>query len=186
MKVLIAGAGNMGKTYARSFLSSRFIQANDLFVLERTEGSASSIKEIPAANIHRQAGKFISGVDIIILSVKPQDFPTLAQAMQPFVQSEQLILSIMAGIRINAITGSPLTGANITLQQSGGAGSGKTRAATTDAQGKFGIYVINPGGYNLSAAAGGFITASQTATIAGGRTSTTNFALTAQGDFSRA
>ena len=80
------------------------------------------------------------------------------------------------GTVLNAITGSPLTGANITLQPTG---SGKMRTATTDAQGKFGIYVINPGGYNLAAAAGGFITASQTATIAGGQTSTTNFALTA-------
>lgn len=106
MKVLIAGAGNMGKTYARNFLTSRFIQPGDLFILERTEGSAFSIKEIPVTNIHRKAGDFISGVDIIILSVKPQDFPALAKAMRPFIQPEQLILSIMAGIRISSITGS--------------------------------------------------------------------------------
>ncbi|MEP7340443.1 MAG: carboxypeptidase regulatory-like domain-containing protein [Acidobacteriota bacterium] len=80
------------------------------------------------------------------------------------------------GTVLNAVTGSPLTGANVTLQPTG---SGKTRTATTDTLGKFGIYVINPGGYNLSAAAGGFITASQAATIAGGQTGTVNFALTA-------
>jgi hypothetical protein len=80
------------------------------------------------------------------------------------------------GTVLNAITGSPLTGANITLQPTA---SGKMRLATTDAQGKFGIYVINPGGYTLAAAAGGFITASQAATITGGQTNTTNFALTA-------
>src|ERR1700721_1446142 len=99
MKVLIAGAGNMGKTYARSFLSSRFIQPKDLFILERTEGTGFSIKEIPVTNIHRKAGNFISEADIIILSVKPQDFSALAETIRPFIQPEQLILSIMAGIR---------------------------------------------------------------------------------------
>jgi len=80
------------------------------------------------------------------------------------------------GTVLNAITGSPLAGANVTLQPTG---SGKTRTVTTDGLGKFSIYVINPGGYNLSAAASGFITASQTATVAGGQTGTVNFALTA-------
>src|SRR5690242_6437495 len=103
MKVLIAGAGNMGKTYARSFISSRFIQPNDLYILERMAGSVDSIKEIPAANVHQSASMFISQADIIILSVKPQDFPTLANNIKPFIQPDQLILSIMAGIRIQSI-----------------------------------------------------------------------------------
>jgi uncharacterized protein (TIGR03437 family) len=82
----------------------------------------------------------------------------------------------VTGAVLNAITGSPLTNANITLQP---AGNGKTRTATTDASGKFSLYVINPGSYNLSAAATGFITASQAATITGGQTNAATFALTA-------
>ena len=54
MKVLIIGAGNMGKTYARSFLASRFIDANDLYILERSSGSVAGIKEIPQGNIIRR------------------------------------------------------------------------------------------------------------------------------------
>jgi len=103
MKVLIVGAGNMGKTYARSFLASRFIQASDLYVLERSVGSVTSIKEIPQGNIHPQAGEFISQADIIILSVKPQDFPVAGKQIAPYVQRSQLILSIMAGIKISSI-----------------------------------------------------------------------------------
>ena len=102
MKVLIVGAGNMGKTYARSFLSSRFIEADDLFILERSSGSVS-IKEIPQGNVHPQAGEFISQADIIILSVKPQDFAVAGKQLMPYVQQEQLILSIMAGIKISTI-----------------------------------------------------------------------------------
>ncbi len=102
MKVLIVGAGNMGKTYARSFLTSRFIAPNDLYLLERSTGSIS-LNEIPKGNIHPQAGEFISQADIIILSVKPQDFATAGKQILHYVQRSQLVLSIMAGIKISTI-----------------------------------------------------------------------------------
>ncbi len=103
MKVLIIGAGNMGKTYARSFLTSRFIAAKDLFILDKDREHAS-VPEIPAENIHIAADAFIKSADIIILAVKPQDFPSLAKQINPFIQKEQLLLSIMAGIKISTIT----------------------------------------------------------------------------------
>ena len=103
MKVLIIGAGNMGKTYARSFLSSRFIDAGDLYILERSGGSVEAIKDIPQGNIHPQAGEFVSQADIILLAVKPQDFPALGKHIAAYILQGQVILSIMAGIKIAAI-----------------------------------------------------------------------------------
>lgn len=102
MKVLIAGAGNMGKTYARSFLASRFINAKDLSVLTRDK-SRPTLPEILDENIFESAGGFIPAADIIILAVKPQDFEALAGQIKAFVNPEQLILSIMAGIKISTI-----------------------------------------------------------------------------------
>lgn len=80
----------------------------------------------------------------------------------------------VTGTVVNAATGAPLSGANLTLQ-----GSNGTRTATTGADGKYGLYVLNPGSYNLTAAAGGFITVTLTAQIASGQTNTTVLALTA-------
>jgi pyrroline-5-carboxylate reductase len=42
-------------------------------------------------------------VDLIILSVKPQDFPSAAQEIKKYIKPNQLVLSIMAGIPINTI-----------------------------------------------------------------------------------
>ena len=42
MKVLIIGFGNMGKTYANSFISSRFIKAEDINVLVRDASKSSN------------------------------------------------------------------------------------------------------------------------------------------------
>ena len=104
MKILIIGYGNMGKTYAKSFLSSRLIEANDLLILTRNKPVLDLIVEIPKHNIQEQAGEFISEADILILAVKPQDFSKLADAIKPFIKQQQLILSIMAGIKISSIS----------------------------------------------------------------------------------
>lgn len=104
MKILIIGYGNMGKTYAKSFLSSRLIEANDLLILTRNKPVLDLIVEIPIHNIQEQAGEFISKADIIILAVKPQDFSKLAIEVKPFIKQQQLILSIMAGIKISSIS----------------------------------------------------------------------------------
>lgn len=103
MKVLVIGAGNMGKTYMRGFLASRFIEPSNIFVLCRTQLSASGVKEVPANNIHISTDEYIRKADIVILAVKPQDFDTLAAQIKPFVSNEQLILSIMAGIKMTDI-----------------------------------------------------------------------------------
>lgn len=104
MKVLIIGSGNMGKTYARSFLSSRFIEAKDLFILCKTKLQSDLPIEIPDANIMDVAKELISKVDIIILAVKPQDFSNLASQIKFFIKRDQLILSIMAGIKMNTLS----------------------------------------------------------------------------------
>jgi pyrroline-5-carboxylate reductase len=41
--------------------------------------------------------------DLIILSVKPQDYPTVSEELKKVIQPNQIILSIMAGISIDKI-----------------------------------------------------------------------------------
>lgn len=74
----------------------------------------------------------------------------------------------IAGVVVNAINGAPIGGASLTLQPTG---SGRARSVSTNANGQYGFYVINPGAYNLSASATGFIAATQSANIAGGQSS---------------
>lgn len=103
MKVLIVGYGNMGKTYANSFIGSRFIKPDDIFVLVRNETSSSTDNSIPKANFSHLATKIISDFDIVILAVKPQDFAVLAQSIKPFLKDSQIIFSVMAGITLTTL-----------------------------------------------------------------------------------
>lgn len=100
MKVLIVGYGNMGKTYANSFIGSRFIKPDDIFVLVRNESSAVAEGNIPKTNFSHLPSQNISDFDIVILAVKPQDFDVLAQVIKPFLKDSQIIFSVMAGITL--------------------------------------------------------------------------------------
>lgn len=105
MRVLIAGYGNMGKTYAHSFISSRFIQPTDLYVLDhKRPADSDNLKGLITGNIHTTPGAYISTCDIVLLAVKPQDFALLANQIRPYIKAEQILFSMMAGITISAIT----------------------------------------------------------------------------------
>lgn len=101
MKVMIMGFGNMGKTYANSFISSRFIKPEDIHVLVRDKIQPEN--GIPIVNFSTTPTSNISDYDIIILCVKPQDFKQLAATIKPFIKENQLLLSVMAGVTIATI-----------------------------------------------------------------------------------
>jgi pyrroline-5-carboxylate reductase len=104
MRILIIGAGNMGKTYAKSLLASYFTQAKDLYILDKNPVIDSALLEIPEQQILLHPNEKISEADIIILAVKPQDFEELSQSIKQYTHKNQIILSIMAGIKINALS----------------------------------------------------------------------------------
>jgi pyrroline-5-carboxylate reductase len=100
MKVLIVGYGNMGKTYANSFISSRFIKPEDIHVMVRNDNFSAMEIGIPKVNITSMPSEKISEFDIIILAVKPQDFEVLAASIRPYLKDSQIVFSVMAGITL--------------------------------------------------------------------------------------
>lgn len=104
MKVLIIGAGNMGLTYAHSFINADIIRPADLYFIDRSAKRADEIKRLSRNEVKQEAGPFVEKMDLIILSVKPQDFPTVASDIAPFMRPNQLVLSIMAGISIQTMS----------------------------------------------------------------------------------
>jgi len=90
----------MGKTYANSFISSRFIKPDDIFILVRSGNVSLTENGIPITNFSNLASQRISDFDIVIVAVKPQDFPVLAQSIKPYLKDTQIIFSVMAGITL--------------------------------------------------------------------------------------
>lgn len=103
MKIAIIGYGNMGKTYAKSFIHSKFIKATDILIFSRSSINNQEMYGIPDINFSNTISREIETADIVIIAVKPQDFLTLGSQIKDFLSEKQIILSVMAGVTISRI-----------------------------------------------------------------------------------
>ena len=103
MKILIIGGGNMGLTYARSFVRAHITSRLDLRLLARSPARVPALAAHELGTVWGDPADCVPGADIIILAVKPQDSPALFAQLQGLVQPQQLVLSIMAGVQISTL-----------------------------------------------------------------------------------
>ena len=103
MKILIIGGGNMGLTYAQSFLRSHITTPADLMILEKSAEKAATLSQQNIGTVYAQPEDCLHQADLIILAVKPQDCAALFETLQPHIDPQQVFVSIMAGISIPTI-----------------------------------------------------------------------------------
>ncbi|MBP6826580.1 MAG: pyrroline-5-carboxylate reductase [Saprospiraceae bacterium] len=104
MKILILGGGNMGLTYAQSFLRSRIVTAENMMVLCRTWEKANQLSQTHEGCFFSDPRLCVPDADLHILAVKPQDAPKLFAEIRDLVQPGQVFLSIMAGVQLATIS----------------------------------------------------------------------------------
>lgn len=104
MHILIVGGGNMGLTYARSFLRSHITTEEQMMILEKSPEKAAQLATLGVGTVYGNPEDCIQHADLIILAVKPQDSQTLFPQLKPLLHPQQLVLSIMAGMKMTTIT----------------------------------------------------------------------------------
>lgn len=106
MKILIVGGGNMGLTFAKAFINSHVVVPAQLTILEKNEGErVEMLKKQNLGRIVTDPAE-ISSADLVILAVKPQDIDELFSQIVDYIDKEQVILSIMAGVKMQTIMAS--------------------------------------------------------------------------------
>ncbi|WP_294205497.1 pyrroline-5-carboxylate reductase [uncultured Chryseobacterium sp.] len=104
MKIAILGAGNMGLSFSKSFLKYELTEPENLHLIIRNSARRPKLaEEFPKSEISTFDQVKELDADIIILAVKPQDFLHLAENFQFKLKEHQMVLSIMAGIKIEKI-----------------------------------------------------------------------------------
>ncbi|NND05000.1 MAG: pyrroline-5-carboxylate reductase [Saprospiraceae bacterium] len=103
MKILVIGGGNMGKTYAQSFLRSHIVQTEEMMILEKSAPRAAELQKENIGNICSSPEECLPIADLVILAVKPQDIDDLFIRLKDLVDPQQVFISIMAGIKISTI-----------------------------------------------------------------------------------
>jgi pyrroline-5-carboxylate reductase len=103
MNILIIGGGNMGSTYAQSFLRSHIADKDAMMILEKSPEKAEELSKKDIGTVYGAPEDCIAKADLIILAVKPQDAARLFENISDLVHPQQVFLSIMAGVKIQTI-----------------------------------------------------------------------------------
>ncbi len=99
MKAIIIGYGNLGKIYAKTLVKSGMIEEKELYILRKSidKGETSFGHEFTKENIPNIEA------DLIIISVKPQDFNTIVDTVKKLISAKTIVFSVMAGITIEQL-----------------------------------------------------------------------------------
>ncbi|WMI65781.1 pyrroline-5-carboxylate reductase [Aestuariibaculum sp. YM273] len=103
MKVLVIGAGNMGLTYAEGMSKSKLLKKKNIMVLDKSEEKLEELHQISHFDAFSELKDCVPQADIIFIAVKPYHAESVFQAIKPLVNSQQILVSIMAGVTIASI-----------------------------------------------------------------------------------
>ncbi len=104
MQILIIGGGNMGATYAQSFVRSHITNKKNMMILEKSPEKAVELSTKDIGMIFGTPDQCIPAADLVILAVKPQDSDAVFKLIKPLVNDQQVFISIMAGVQIQTIS----------------------------------------------------------------------------------
>ncbi|MBI2463911.1 pyrroline-5-carboxylate reductase [Candidatus Peregrinibacteria bacterium] len=108
MNILIIGGGNMGSAFAQGLMNHSSDILNRVTVHDINAEKIEILKKLEIDVTSTLSEKIVSSADIIILAVKPHNFPELLLKLKKFLQKNilkknVLIISIAAGISITTI-----------------------------------------------------------------------------------
>ncbi|MBF0594780.1 MAG: pyrroline-5-carboxylate reductase [Candidatus Omnitrophica bacterium] len=92
MKIAFIGAGNMGEA-----ILAGLYRKNVCIVCEARPERRTYLKKKYRCAVTAVAGDAVTGADVVLLAVKPQDLPAVLESIRPAVK-KQLFISIAAGI----------------------------------------------------------------------------------------
>ena len=101
MKIAVIGGGNMGLTYAESIYNN--FNDTNISIVEKDIAKIEQLKTYKHFSVYSNASDCIANAEIILLAVKPQFINTVFDEIKSLISSEQIILSIMAGVTINTL-----------------------------------------------------------------------------------
>lgn len=99
--VAILGAGAMGEALAQGLLRAGWAP-DDITLAARREERGRLAEERTGIRTLLQASDAARGRDVVVVSVKPRDVPDLLSQLAGSLESDQVILSLAAGVPIEA------------------------------------------------------------------------------------
>jgi pyrroline-5-carboxylate reductase len=98
-KVVLIGGGNMGHALLRGILKAGLTPPENFTVVDIHEGKLASLQEEFGVNTATDAAGVLAGAEVVILAVKPYTLNDVLDGLSDSVESGQLFISIVAGVK---------------------------------------------------------------------------------------
>ena len=104
MRIVVVGVGNLGSAIVRSLMRS--YAPKDIVLVERASDDRDALSAQHGCHVVPELSEElrVGAGDLLILSVKPQDAAVACEQLAPFVSPDAIVLSVMAGVRIDRLT----------------------------------------------------------------------------------
>jgi pyrroline-5-carboxylate reductase len=96
-KIAILGGGNIGTSLAKGLITSKQFTYNEILITEKRDSRIAQLKDLGflVTNNNHEA---VNRAEIIVMSVKPQQFGQLAEEIKNDVTAKHIIISTITGI----------------------------------------------------------------------------------------
>jgi pyrroline-5-carboxylate reductase len=103
MKIAFIGGGNMGEAIIKALLEKKLCKPADIAVSDISESRRQYLKKQYKINVTASNKQAFLGKEVVVLAVKPQNIKEVLADLKGNIKSNQLILSIAAGVKIKTI-----------------------------------------------------------------------------------
>lgn len=103
MNIAIIGGGVMGEAIISGLIARGDAIPDSIAVSDIDQDRLQRLQDEYKVQCLSDISKAVEGKDLVVISVKPQVFGAVSDELRKSLQDEQLVLSIMAGIRVETL-----------------------------------------------------------------------------------
>lgn len=102
-RVGFIGAGNMAAAIAGGMVRKGLYAPNEIIMSNRSQEKLQSLHKGLGVEAAKDNKELAAKAELIILAIKPQQFPAVAAEIAPFLAKGQVVVSIMAGLTLAGV-----------------------------------------------------------------------------------
>ncbi len=102
MKIAFVGGGIMAEALIKRLVKDGTVTCDEVKVVDPSPARRELLREQYRVGVEEEHSACLPGADVVILAIKPQEMETAACQMDD-IQKEQLLLSIMAGVKLERL-----------------------------------------------------------------------------------
>ena len=102
MKIVVLGGGTMGEAIVKSILRKKLAGREDIVISDVAKSRRDVLSTRYKVKVTEDNLAAVKGADVIVLAIKPQDFPAILGQLAGRLKS-QIVISIAAGISLDGI-----------------------------------------------------------------------------------